>query len=210
MTRRAWTVVIVVVAVIVAAVAGAALMKAAHHGREAVWPQARLSVQNGQADVQDGQSGQGWQGGGFGQNGAGNGQNGGGYQWGGDGSGPQMGGGAMRPGLMRPGDPMMARGGWQPLRGLPWLVLGLLVGAGVTVLVWRPWKRPALAAGAAGAAGAQGSAGQWAQRHRDLHAADEAATQPIATAVAGGPESPESAVETATGTETPDEPDSEA
>jgi len=209
MTRRAWTVVIVVVAVIVAAAAGTALVMAAQHGREAVWPQARLSVQNGQSGAQDGQSGQRWQGGGYGQNGSGPGQNGG-YQWGGDGSGPQMGGGAMRPGAMGPGDPMMGHGGWQPLRELPWLVLGLLVGAGATVLVWQPWKRQALAAGAAGAAAAQGSAGQWAQWHRDLHAADEATTQPMATGVAGDPESPEVTAEMAADTETPAEPDSKA
>lgn len=216
MTRRTWTVVIVVVAVVVAAAAGTIPVMAAHHGRESLWPQARLSAQNGQAGVQDDQSGRGWQDGtpgqngvGPGQNGSGNGQNGGGFGWG-DGSGPRLGGGAMRP-----GDTMIGRGAWQPLRGLPWLVLGLLVGAGATILVWQPWKRPALAAGAEGAAGAQGSADQWAQWHRGLHAADEAATQPIATEAAEGPEAAEVTAEIAAGAEmagdakTPAEPDSE-
>jgi len=169
MTRRAWTAVIVVVAVIVAAVAGTALVAATHHRSEPTWPRGTLSVQSGR-------SGQGWNAGSS-QYGT-NGHDGGGYRWGGgNGMGQRFGRG------------MMDRGIWQPLRGLPWLVLGLFIGAGVTVLIWQPWKRPAPAAtgaagaaGAAAAGGAQGTADQWAQWHRDLHAADRATTQPIATA----------------------------
>jgi hypothetical protein len=171
MTRRAWTVVIVVVAVIVAAVAGTAVIAATHHRSETVWPRATLGVQSGQSGWQQG-DGPGSNGG-YGRNGQ-NGTDGQGYGWGGNGMGPRLGG------------EMMDRGAWQPLRGIPWLVLGLLIGAGVTVLVWQPWKRPAAAAagaaGAGAAGGAQGTADQWAQWHRELHAADEATTQPIATA----------------------------
>jgi hypothetical protein len=192
MPRRAWTVVIVVVAVIVAAGAGTALVAATHHRSEAVWPAAVLSAQSGQ-------SGQGWQGDGQGMNGGYgmNGQNGG-YRSDGNGMGRRF------------GERMMDRGIWQPLRGIPWLVLGLFLGAGVTILVWQPWKRQALAAGAASPAGAQGTAVQWAQWHRDLHEADEAATQPLATAPAAGPEPPEVTAEMAAGAETPAEPGSEA
>jgi hypothetical protein len=187
-------VVIVVVAVVVAAVAGTALVMAAHHDRETVSPQAQLSVQNGQFGVQNGQSGQGWQGGGQGWNG-GNGMNGGasgsngGYRWNdGNGSGRRMGAAGM-----------MGRGGWQPLRGLPWLVLGLLIGAGVTLLIWQPWKQRTLAPGPAGAAGegdAQTTADQWAQWHRGLHEADEATMQPPATPAVDVATEPDASAET--------------
>jgi hypothetical protein len=189
MTRRAWTVVIVVVAVVVAAVAGTALVMAAHHDRVTVSPQAQLSVQNGQFGVQNG---------GLSQNGGGPGQNGGGYRWNdGNGSGRRIGAAGM-----------MGRGGWQPLRGLPWLVLGLLIGAGVTLLIWQPWKQRTLAPGPAGAAGegdAQTAADQWAQWHRGLHEADEATMQPPATPAVDVATEPDASAETTT--ELPAEPD---
>ena len=68
------------------------------------------------------------------------------------------------------------RDGWRPLRGLPWLAVGLLIGLGATMLAWQPWRRPALAtAGGADAygGGAPDAAQQWAQWHRDVHAAEE-------------------------------------
>ncbi len=187
MTRRAWTVVIVMVAVLVAAVAGTAVLAAVLHHREVGWPQMQGVVQNAPPGLQNGQSGQGWQGGGSRGNG--------GYRWnGGNGSGRRLGAAVM-----------MGRGGWQPLRGLPWLVLGLLVGAGVTLLIWQPWKRPALAAVATGESDAQATADTWAQWHRDLHATEEATTQPPATPAVNAATEPKASAETTA--EMPAEPD---
>jgi hypothetical protein len=77
------------------------------------------------------------------------------------------------------------RDGWRPLRGLPWLAVGLLIGLGATMLAWQPWKRPALAtAGGADAydGGAPDASQQWAQWHRDVHAAEEMTQQMTAQA----------------------------
>ena len=78
------------------------------------------------------------------------------------------------------------RDGWRPLRGLPWFAVGLLIGLGATMLAWQPWRRPALAtAGGADAygGGAPDAAQQWAQWHRDVHAAEET-TQKMAAQAA--------------------------
>ena len=176
MTRRAWTVVIVVVAVIVAAVAGTAPGRGGPPpAAKRAWPQSHGSASRAASPASrtgsPGKAGKaaapGW--------------NGGqrperrrlplGRRW----ARPRSGGG------------MMSRGGWQPLRGIPWLVLGLLIGAGVTVLVWQPWRRPARSPPLATGDWRRGraTADQWAQWHRDLHAADEATTQPIRDRRAG-------------------------
>lgn len=77
-----------------------------------------------------------------------------------------------------------AEGWWSPA-GLPWLAAGLLLGLGATMLAWRPWKERSEAAVVTGAGGAAVSgasppvAEQWAQWHRDVHAADETAVTDV-------------------------------
>jgi hypothetical protein len=147
MTRRAWIVIIAIV--IAAALLGAVgIVAVATHHHD------RLTA--GPRAMLNGQSGQQGTMGPFGQgNGSGFGQRG-------------------------PGGSRLERDGWRPLRGLPWLAVGLLVGFGAATLAWQPWKQPAPATAAGAAisdAGTSDAAQQWAQWHRDVHAAEQTTEQ---------------------------------